>query len=75
MMGHTHHCEEVPTKRIDRATGICIGCLCNLDLEYNFSHLTTLRQQQGFAFGWVTPQGKALVRRARNLGWVWDIPL
>lgn len=75
MMGHTHHIEEVPTKRHDGASGRCIGCLCRLDLEYNFSQLTTLRQANGFAFGVIDGKGQTIVRQARRLpDGTWDLP-
>lgn len=50
-MGHLHRVERVPAARYERAVGLCAGCLCELDLDYNRSQLGTLAQEQGFVWG------------------------
>jgi predicted phosphodiesterase len=50
-IGHLHRVERVQAARFDAAVGICAGCLCKLDLDYNRSQLNTLAQSQGFVYG------------------------
>lgn len=48
------HCPTgpVPFSHFDGASGYSCGSLCRLDMEYNRSHLNTLRQKHGWLYGW-----------------------
>ena len=78
LVGHIHAIERVPVPRFtggrSYAVGRCIGCLCQVDLDYNRAQTTTMRQQNGFAFGWVEPGGTTIVRQAEKTGKHWEIP-
>lgn len=54
MHGHTHRVDRRRVERIDGAVGMSIGCLCQLDLDYNAGHVGTLAQEHGMAYGWIT---------------------
>lgn len=72
--GH-NHCNEARTGwTLDGHRGYSIGCLAQLDLGYNNSHLRTLRQQHGFAYGFVTSSGRLALYQAFPIAGEWFIP-
>lgn len=74
MQGHTHAISRMPSPYIDKpAEGREIGCLCQLDMDYNAGHPNTLRQQHGFAYGWLS-SGVATVCQAQRIGDQWIYP-
>jgi hypothetical protein len=56
-VGHTHHIECTTVERFDCAEGRAIGSLCRVDMGYNEAQLTTLRQQNGWLYGFLWPNG------------------
>lgn len=50
-IGHLHRVERVQAARYDQSIGLCAGCLCKLDMDYNAAQLNTLAQSKGFVFG------------------------
>jgi hypothetical protein len=63
--GHIHvPAGPVRVERDDGAVGYSCGCLAKLDLGYNAPHQGTLRQQQGFIYGWLGRTGKAILNHA-----------
>lgn len=73
--GHTHvPAGPVPVERSDGAVGYSCGCLCKLDLGYNAAHQGTLRQGQGFIYGWLDSAGRAILNHARPIGGRWVFP-
>jgi predicted phosphodiesterase len=73
MMGHLHRVERVQVNGLEDRIGMCIGCLCKLDLSYNAASLNTLQQRHGFAYGFIV-NGKAVVFQAQPVGGVWVFP-
>jgi predicted phosphodiesterase len=73
MMGHLHRVERVQVNGIEDRIGMCIGCLCRLDLPYNAASLNTLQQRHGFAYGFII-NGRAIVFQAQPVGGVWVFP-
>jgi hypothetical protein len=73
MMGHLHRVERVQVNGIEDRIGMCIGCLCRLDLPYNAASLNTLQQRHGFAYGFII-NGRAVVFQAQPVGGVWVFP-
>jgi hypothetical protein len=73
MMGHVHTIEQAAVPGIEDRIGHTIGCLCRLDLEYNRTHINTLRQAHGFAYG-IIDNGRTLVWQARSIGGRWHLP-
>lgn len=74
IMGHVH----TPTGPVrfphyDGAVGYTCGCLCRLDMEYNRSHLGTLKQGHGWLYGWKA-HNKLDIRAMTTAGSVWRIP-
>lgn len=62
---HAHQTYSVPTMRSRWATSS--GCLCKLDQDYNKTHLGTLAQEHGWAYGvWNTKTGEVLSWHARR---------
>jgi predicted phosphodiesterase len=73
MMGHLHRVERVQVNGIEDRVGMCIGCLCLLDLPYNAASLNTLQQRHGFAYGFIV-NGRAVVFQAQPVNGVWIFP-
>lgn len=74
VQGHIHAVECVPIERHELGFAMSAGCLCKLDLGYNAAHLTTLRQEHGWVYGVVRPNGKTVVWQARKSGGTWIFP-
>lgn len=73
MMGHLHRVERAQVNGIEDRIGMCIGCLCKLDLPYNAASLNTLQQRHGFAYGFVV-DGRVVVYQAQPVNGVWIFP-
>lgn len=61
IFGHTHRFSAVSVPGAHsggRAVARGIGCLCDLDMEYNARHVDTLAQAQGWAYGVMDKQGR-----------------
>jgi predicted phosphodiesterase len=59
VFGHTHRFASVSIPHNDhRSVARGIGCLCDLDLEYNARHVDTLSQAQGWAYGVMDQRGR-----------------
>lgn len=74
VQGHLHSVENVPVERHERGFALSAGCMCKLDLDYNAAFLATLRQQHGWAYGIVRPNGKTTVWQAYENGGAWILP-
>jgi hypothetical protein len=72
--GHNHNIERITTERHDRAEGMCIGTLALLDMDFNETQLTTLRQEHGFAYGCRFESGKTVVWQAQSCEGTWLFP-
>lgn len=54
---HTHHVDYWKEPSLDDVQSWCPGCLCQLDHDYNSTHMNTLRQQNGWAYGAIFDNG------------------
>lgn len=75
IMGHVHRVEERSVGRWDGATGNAIGCLCNLDLKYNYGTPGTLAQRHGFAFGTIANGKVHLCQAVKLESGQWQVPM
>lgn len=75
LMGHTHVIDHysIPSSR-GRTMGRVIGCLCNLEMEYNRAQANTLRQGHGFAYGFLYQNGDFKVVQAEEINGRWILP-
>ena len=55
--GHTHSIQRASIPRLGNAEGRAVGCLANLNPEYNRHQTARLMHQHGFAYGVVGPKG------------------
>jgi len=74
MMGHLHRAEVVNTPGLRRREGYSCPSLCRLSMDYNATHLDTLRHENGWAYGEVLPSGHTTVHLARRVGGIWHLP-
>lgn len=74
MMGHVHTSSSFVMSTLDPTEGFTVGCLCNLDMDYNIGHANTLRQNHGWSYGLLAPDGKTTAWQARQMGDKWIIP-
>lgn len=51
LMGHTHAISAHPIPGIERRMGRVVGCLCDLNMEYEARRPGSLRHAHGFAYG------------------------
>lgn len=68
LMGHVHTIDHYSVPAIERRMGRCIGCLCQLDMDYNRAQPGTLRHAHGWAYGLLYPNGDYVVWQAEDVG-------
>lgn len=51
LFGHTHSIDHVTLERPERTMARNVGCLCELDMDYNRAHIASLRHSHGWAYG------------------------
>lgn len=79
LYGHNHFCDDMPVPRFDhetgehRARGICVGCLCHEEQDYNLGQLKTLRQENAFAYG-LKIGNRLIPYHARKIEGRWFFP-
>lgn len=74
VMGHIHTIDHYSIPGIERRIGRAIGCLCQLDQDYNRAQLQTLRQAHGWAYGILLPGGEYQLWQAEQVGGAWYFP-
>lgn len=74
MMGHIHAVDYVSISRDEPCSGRAIGCLCQLDMEFNETQLETLRHAHGWAYGFASSTGVTQTYQAEKIGGVWHLP-
>lgn len=74
LMGHIHAIDQFSIPGLERRIGRAIGALCTLDMTYNRAQAATLRQQHGFAYGFIFPNGNYQVFQAESIGGTWHMP-
>lgn len=67
VFGHCHTQESAPVASLEPAEARCIGCLCKRDMDYINSKTGKLRWAQGWAFGFVWPDGKYQLYLTRKI--------
>lgn len=66
--GHTHTIEAVAVENDDGAAEArCIGALCRVDQPYNSRQMNKLRHANGFAYGYLFPDGSYQIFQAREI--------
>jgi hypothetical protein len=75
LFGHTHSDDQASVESIEHKVGYATGCLCKLDQEYNSTHVGTLRQSHGFAYGVVNlSTGNFHLWKAKEIEGKWMVP-
>ena len=75
MFGHIHCFGMHVAEDILQSESHCIGCACELDQSYNATHITTLRQEHGFAYGFIDPdKGVHSIHHAKKLNGEFFLP-
>jgi len=73
--GHTHHIECCSIETHAHVTARAIGCLCQLDMDYNHAHIGALRQAHGWAYGVTdTKTGNYFAVQSQKIGDKWFFP-
>jgi hypothetical protein len=68
LFGHGHAIDVATTPGPEPRAGRMIGCLCRLDFRYNRSHVATLRQRHGWAYGTLFKNGMYQAFQAEVIG-------
>lgn len=74
LMGHVHAEDHQSIAHIDGLAGDTSGALCQLDQPYNRAHVNTLRQSNGWAYGFLFRSGDYLLMKARKVAGRWIVP-
>lgn len=64
VVGHLHTFDVSSAGGMDKAVGHLVGSLCCNDMPYNAAHVNTMRQENGWAFGYIQKSGKYSVHFA-----------
>jgi len=66
--GHTHSIVSAPVESDDGPQEArCIGALCQIDMPYNSTRTATLRQDNGWAYGYLFPDGSYQLFQTRKI--------
>ena len=68
--GHTHSIQQASIARLGGAVGFGVGCLCQLNMEYNRHFTSRLMHAHGWAYGFATKDDYQ-VFQARKMGKRW----
>lgn len=75
LMGHLHTVDIVSVEGLEKRMARVVGCLCQLDMEFNKAMVGTLRQAHGFAYGVVHKKtGLYHVWQAERVADQWLLP-
>ena len=69
--GHTHSIQSASIARLGSAEGRAVGCLADLNPEYNRHQTARLMHQHGFAYGVVSPKGWEVFQAKPDSSGVW----
>ncbi len=75
IMGHVHADDHASVPGLHVKHGYTCACLCQVDQDYNRAQVNTLRQSNGWPYGWLLPNGKLVVQQARKYGSSWVAPV
>lgn len=65
--GHAHSIESWQSPGLHQREARCIGCLCKLDMDYAATKTGKLRWANGWAYGWVFPDGTYHINQVRGI--------
>lgn len=72
MFGHTHAIEEAPIAGLERRVARGVGCLCQLNHDYNSRTPSSLRHANGWAYGVINKTtGEYVTWQAEEIGGTW----
>jgi len=75
LFGHIHAIDEHAINGLERRVSRSIGCLCNLDMDYEAHSPSKLRKAHGFAYGLLCrATGKYHLVQAEDIDGHWLIP-
>lgn len=72
--GHVHGFSQATTEDIDGSTAIGVGCLCEIDQEYNRNQPAKLRHANGWIYGIVSDKGDVHSWQAREIDGKFMLP-
>ncbi len=72
LMGHGHAIDDQSIEGIEPRTGRMVGCLCQLDMDYNRAQIGSLRHAHGWMAGVVNEKtGEYHCQQIRRIGEHW----
>lgn len=75
LFGHIHSIDEHAIAGLERRVARAVGCLAQLDFDYNARQPNTLRQAHGWAYGVINLKtGDYHTWQAEKIGGVWLVP-
>lgn len=72
--GHVHRNDIATVEGLEPRRAYSVGCLCQLDFQYNRANIGTLAQQHGWAYGLLSPKGTLIVWIAQQVEGSWVLP-
>jgi hypothetical protein len=74
LFGHVHIIDEHPVPGLERRVARAVGCLCELDMDYNNRNPGTLRQAHGWAYGVINDRtGEYFINQAEEINGQWNV--
>lgn len=74
LFGHVHIIDEHPVPGLERRVARAVGCLCELDMDYNNRNPGTLRQAHGWAYGAINERtGEYFIHQAEEINGTWSV--
>jgi hypothetical protein len=74
VQGHVHAADTCSLAGYPPKTGHTCAALCKLDLDYNRGQPGTLRQSNGWIYGFRHSNGELEIHHARKIGGSWYLP-
>lgn len=75
LFGHVHTIDEHAIPGLERRVARAVGCMCQLDMDYNARHPNTLRQAHGWAYGVIDEKtGRYFIWQAEEIEKKWILP-
>lgn len=75
LMGHIHTIDEAPIPGLERRVARAVGCLCDLDMDYDARNPDSLRHAHGWAYGVINSKtGSYHVWQAEEIDGQWLLP-
>lgn len=75
LIGHAHSIQHATIEGLETRMGRIVGCLCQLDQDYNRAHVAALAHEHGWAYGVINDRtGDYQVWQAQRIGNKWLLP-